>query len=275
MSAAAPLGDSEGSRRSRIVAAAACALAALFAWRALGVVRAERAYEAGIALAIDRPETDLPGRLEAYDEAGGIEQGEATYALRAAQIRLARLVRAVPDQREALLEAARADLTRALKRAPLDPRIQVVAAQIAQVDGDVLVARERADAAAVLGPRHPGALAAAVRVHLWAFRRAKDPEALVRALEIARAAQAVSDDPAPGADRATTSAAAGVLVSHFQRGTLTAEDVLGAAGSRLDLREFAARFVVDPAGQRLLRESVAPGDDASGDNAPVKPGDPR
>ncbi len=270
MSGAAPLGDTEGTRRSRLVAIAACALAAFFAWRAVGIVRAERAYEAGIALAIDRPETDLPGRLEAYDEAGAIEPGDATYALRAAQIRLARLVRAAPEARPALLEGARSDIQRALRRAPLDPRVQAVAAQIAQVDGDVLVARERADAAAVLGPRHPGALATAVRVHLWAFRRAKDPEALVRALEIARAAQAVADDPAPGADRATTAVAAGVLVSHFQRGTLTAEEVVGAAGSRLDLREFAARFVSDPAAQKFLREGVAPGD-----GEPAKAGDPR
>lgn len=270
MSGVAPLGDAEGTRRSRIVAVVTCVLASFFTWRAVEVVRAERAYEAGIALAIDRPEMDLPGRLEAYDEAGRIEPGDATYALRAAQIRLARLVRATPEERAALLEGARADLARALQRAPLDPRVQVVAAQVAQVDGDVLVARERADAAAVLGPRHPGALAAAVRVHLWAYRRAKDPEALVRALEIARAAQTVADDPAPGADRATTAIATGVLVTHLQRGTLTAEDVLGAAGSRLDLREFVARFHPEPAAQTLLREGVAPGE-----AEPPKAGDPR
>ena len=219
---------------------------------------AELAYDAGLGEASERPDTDLPGRLEWYELAAARDPSDPVYSLRAGQILLSRFSRVAPAERAATLDAASRAIERARALSPLDPRTQVLLAQIAQARGDVVIARDRADAAARLGPRHPGALAVAVRVHLWAFARARDPEALARALEIAADAQETVDHPAPGSDVASTAPAAAVVRAALASGELTLDDVLFSVPGSVTLLTFVARVApTDPDSQARLRAAIA------------------
>src|SRR4051812_9230239 len=99
---------------ARLIAAAG---SLLLAAAALRTVRAEAVYDfEGLQLASDpetSPAADLPGRLEAYEEAARRDPGEALYALRIAQIHLRRATARGASARRAELDAARDLLERA------------------------------------------------------------------------------------------------------------------------------------------------------------------
>src|SRR5262245_46521593 len=117
-------------RRLALVALAACAggLAAA----ALRTVSAEEAYEAGLAKAADvhtDPAADMPGRLEAYEEAARRDASESLYALRAAQIRLSRAIHADGGLVRAELAAAERLIASAGAARPLNADVHATRAR--------------------------------------------------------------------------------------------------------------------------------------------------
>src|SRR5262245_63275048 len=114
----------------RIVHVALAACAGGLAAASLRTLRAEEAFEAGLAKAADAhtdPAADLPGRLEAYEGAVRRDPGESQYALRAAQIRLSRARRRGAAWREDLA-AAEALLAAAVAARPLDADVHAARA---------------------------------------------------------------------------------------------------------------------------------------------------
>jgi hypothetical protein len=170
-------------RRLVHVALAACAggLAA-FSLRTVG---AEQAFEDGLARAADAetdPAADLPGRVEAYEEAARLDPGESLYALRAAQIRLARARRlAGPAAREQLAAAERL-LDGAAAARPLDADVHAARAVALRLRRDAAASVAEARAAILLAPWGLVALGTAQSVGLWAWRAERDPAYLRMAL---------------------------------------------------------------------------------------------
>jgi hypothetical protein len=172
----------------RATALLAAAGAALCAAAALRTAWAEWAYDReGLALGDDpeaSPAADVPGRLEAFEEAARREPCEALYRLRAAQIRLRRVRRGDVDRAE--LAAARASLAEAARLRPMDFRVRSTMARAARLADDPAAAVSEAAAALRLAPRAPGALYDAVAIDVWAWRRARDPAYLTAALRATR-----------------------------------------------------------------------------------------
>jgi hypothetical protein len=170
-------------RRLVHVALAACAggLAAV----SLRTVGAEEAYEAGLAKAADArtdPAADLPGRVEAYEEAARRDPGESLYALRAAQIRLARARRRDGTVVREELAAAERLLAGAAAARPLDADVHAARARALTLLRDAAGAAAEARAAMSLAPWGLVVLDTAQSVGLWAWRAERDPGYLRLAL---------------------------------------------------------------------------------------------
>jgi hypothetical protein len=170
-------------RRLVHVALAACAggLAA-FSLRTVG---AEDAYEQGLDKAADAetdPAADLPGRVEAYEEAARRDPGEALYALRAAQIRLSRARRLAGRAQREELAAAEALLASAVAARPLDADVHAARAIAALSRRDAATAAAEAREAVGLAPWGLVALGTAQKVGLSGWRSERDPAYLRMAL---------------------------------------------------------------------------------------------
>ena len=165
------------------VALAACAggLAAA----SLRTVGAEEAFEAGLAKAADaetNPAADLPGRVEAYEEAVRRDPGESLYALRAAQIRLSRAGRLAGAARRDELAAAERLLDAASAARPLNADVHAVRALARLLRRDAKTAADEARAAMSLAPWGLLALDTAQSVGLAGWRAEQDPAYLRLAL---------------------------------------------------------------------------------------------
>ena len=171
-------------RRIVHVALAACAggLAAL----CLRTVGAEEAYERGLAKATDAetdPAADLPGRVEAYEEAARRDPGESLYALRAAQIRLGRARRLSGRAQREELAAADALLDSAVAARPLDADVHAARAIASLLRRDAAAAGAEARESMRLAPWGLVALGTAQVVGLSGWRTERDPAFLRMALE--------------------------------------------------------------------------------------------
>lgn len=169
----------------RIVHVALAACAGGLAAAALRTVGAEDAFEAGLAKAADAqtdPAADLPGRVEAYEEAARRDPGESLYALRAAQIRLSRARRRGAAGREDLAAAERL-LAAAVLARPLDADVHAALALALRQRGDAAAAAAEARKAVSLAPCGLVALETAQSVGLWAWRAERDPAYLRFAFE--------------------------------------------------------------------------------------------
>jgi len=169
----------------RIVHVALAACAGGLAAASLRTVGAEDAFEAGLAKAADAetdPAADIPGRVEAYEEAARRDPGESLYALRAAQIRLSRARRRGAAGRDDLAAAERLLAAAALAR-PLDADVHATHALALRLRRDAAAAAAEARAAVSLAPCGLVALETAQTVGLWAWRAERDPSYLRSALE--------------------------------------------------------------------------------------------
>ncbi len=202
---------------------------------------ADSAYREGLGYT-EFPAEDVPGRLEAYEEALRRAPDTFLYLLRSGQIRLSRVAganAAKSGDASAELDVARQRLTRAATVHPLDARARISIAQVFLLDGDAVGALREARVALALGPRHPTVQVAAVRLGIDAWRRSGDPEALGLALDA-------------GALRASWTAIHGPAQAgnplRFVGAALRArsDDVLGdlleAAGSRSDRLSVAIEW---------------------------------
>src|SRR5262245_21673890 len=169
----------------RIVHVALAACAGGLAAASLRTLRAEEAFEAGLAKAADAhtdPAADLPGRLEAYEGAVRRDPGESQYALRAAQIRLSRARRRGAAWREDLA-AAEALLAAAVAARPLDADVHAARALALRLRRDAAGAAAEARTAVSLAPCGLVALETAQSVGLWGWRELRDPSYLRFAFE--------------------------------------------------------------------------------------------
>ncbi len=170
--------------RLALVVLAACAgvLAAL----AYVTFRAEEAFERGLSLAPGppaNPVADVPGRLEAYEEALRRDPGEALYARRAAQVRLRRARRADGTIDRDELNAAMALLVRAAELRPIDGTTHALLAQAHRMGRDAGSAVHAARTAVRMAPRSSFTLRNAMTIGLWAWRAAGSVDSLRFALE--------------------------------------------------------------------------------------------
>jgi hypothetical protein len=234
-------------RVARVVAAAgACVLAAV----SLRTMYAEAAYETGLDASVDPrggPALDVPGRLEAYEEAIRRDPDEALYALRAGQIHLARAARREGGVDRTELAAARTLLRRAGELRPIDGRPRAQLAYAAMMAGDSEDALFQAQDARALAPRAPAAMRAAVDVGLAVWRDTGDTSALRTALA-GGAALAGIGEATP--DRA--------FIDAFARaGPHLAQDLVDATKEDPALAAYAADAArtVRPEVARLLESS--------------------
>lgn len=140
---------------------------------------ADAAYRQGLGFT-EFPAEDVPGRLEAYEEAVRRDPRRFVYRLRAGQIHLSR---ARDDASATHAEAASTHLQVAAAVHPLDARVHVALAQLAALQGDPDGALEALRRAVATGPRHPSVQAAAVRLALEIWSREGRVDALADALD--------------------------------------------------------------------------------------------
>jgi len=239
----------------RIARVAATVLAVFLAAVSLRTLHAESAYESGLDVAVDprrSPALDLPGRLDAYEEAMRRDPGEGLYALRAGQIRLLRAAKAAGGVDRVELETARERLRTAARLRPLDARPRAQLARAAQIADDPIEAVAFADAATTLGPRAPGPAWTAVDVGLWAWRAHGDVSALRAALRGGAILSRI------GESRPTTP-----FARAFQRADAgLAQDLVEAVRGDASLAAFAVEATKDvrPDVARLLETESAPTD---------------
>jgi hypothetical protein len=238
-------------RPVHVVAAAGALLAASAALR---TVHAEFAYEEGLALAEDpraSPGADVQGRLERYEEALRRDPGEALYALRAAQIRLAKASPRGKPADSAELGAARDLLERAAAMRPLDSKIHATRAQLERAARNLRVAQSEAWVAVRTAPRGPAALKTALSIGLDGWRETGDPSYLRLALTGGRGIGRIDPSNAlPVLDTAFTEAGPGL-----------AGDLVEATSGDPDLRAYAADRVraVRPDVAAAITDDPAPG----------------
>jgi hypothetical protein len=237
----------EGGAIGRVARAAALVGAGLLVVATLRALYAEAAYESGLDLAVDPrigPAQDVPGRLEAYEEAMRRDPGEPLYALRAGQIRLQRAARrdGSVDARE--LTDARGLLERASALRPLDSRPRAQLADAARLAGDAGGALRAAAEATALAPRAPGPMRVAVDVGLWAWRENGDPAALRTALA---AGASLRDIGEASPDRA-------IVTAFGKAGADLAQDLVEATRNDRALAAYAAEAArpIRPEVARLL-----------------------
>jgi tetratricopeptide (TPR) repeat protein len=228
----------------RVARVAAALGAGMLAAASLRTTYAERAYVAGLDLTVDprrSPALDLPGRLEAYEDAMSRDPGEELYVLRAGQIRLLRAARrdGAVDRRE--LAAARALLVRATELRPLDSRPRAQLALAARMAGDSEEALRAAKEAAALAPNAPGPMRVAADVGLWAWTQTGDPAALRSALAAGMALAGIGEE---SPDRAIVNALG-------RAGPDLAQDLVEATKEDPTLAAYAA------AAARPLKPEVA------------------
>jgi len=174
-----------GATAARAARIAAAVGAAALAAASLRTMHAEAAYETGLDASVDprrSPALDLPGRLEAYEEAVRRDPGEELYVLRAGQVRLLRAVRRGGEIDGVELAAARGLLVRATELRPLDSRPRAQLARAARLAGDPDGAVAQARQAMALAPKAPGPMHVAVEIGLWAWRATGEPADLRTAL---------------------------------------------------------------------------------------------
>jgi hypothetical protein len=239
---------------ARLVHVGVAAAALYVTSAALRTVHAEIAYDAGLRVATEGktgPAADLPGRLELYEEALRRDPDEATYALRAAQIRLFRAAPRGGPADVAALGPARDLLDRAAELLPLDSKIHATRAQLERAARNRNAAEREAWVAIATAPRAPGALSVAVSVGLAGWRESGDPSALRLALTGAR-----------GLGRIDESNRTPVLDTAFRdAGPELAADLVEATSGDPELRAYAAGRVraVRPAAADALSETSAAG----------------
>ena len=242
---------------TRLAHAAAAAGALALAAVCLRTYRAETAYGAGLALAERAdasPGEDVPGRLEAYEEASRIDPGEGLYRLRTGQIRLQRAKRApgVPDDAE--LAAAAAALDAAARTRPLDVRVHCGRVQLARARRDLDGALRAVSAARAAAPISPAALLAASATQTWAWRVTGDASHLRDALAAARDLDAIGE----------ATAARELAADLRNSGHELAGDLAEAAAGDIGLLRFAARIVA-PARPEVARVLAPPVPQPGGD----------
>ncbi len=237
------------------LAVAAGALSA----RAVSVASVESVYRRGLGIT-DKPAEDLPGRLEAYEEAGARAPHVFEYRLRSAQIRLGRAAGGGAG--------AAADVERALQHAqaavaahPLDAVARSVLADALLLSGRADEARTEATRALRLGPMHPGAQGAVARLGLdtWAVRGD------VAFLRLALDAGALLDASDPAAEGRQARRRAERACARRPGGALP--DLLEAAGGDAGRLRVAAAWLerADPVGATVLLDAAER----------ARPGDPR
>jgi tetratricopeptide (TPR) repeat protein len=158
-----------------LAAAAAAALAVVAGLRA----HADAAYRQGLGYTAF-PAEDVPGRLEAYEEAVRRSPRRFVYRLRAGQIHLAR---ARDDDDAHHREAASEHLRVAVAVHPMDARVHVALAQLAVLEGDPDRALDALRRGVATGPRHPAVQEAAVRIALEIWSQEGRVDALADALD--------------------------------------------------------------------------------------------
>jgi len=141
---------------------------------------ADAAYRDGLGYT-EFPAEDVPGRLEAYDEAHRRAPGTFVYLLRSGQIHLARAAAGAREEQH--LTTAGERLREAVRIHPLDARARISLAQVLLLEGDASAAYESARVAASLGRRHPLVQLAGVRLGIEAWTRTGDIEGLALALD--------------------------------------------------------------------------------------------
>ena len=200
----------------------------VLAARAAHRSHADSAYREGLGYT-EFPAEDVPGRLEAYEEALRRAPDTFLYLLRSGQIRLSRAAGAGDAGAE--LDLARSRLARAATVHPLDARARISIAQALLLDGDAVRALSEARIALALGPRHPTVQVAAVRLGIDAWRRNGDQQALGLALDagVLRASWTAIHGPAQAGNPLRF-----VSAALHARSDDVLGDLLEAAGSRTD-----------------------------------------
>lgn len=238
------------NRRAVRVAAAAAAVG--LAVLQIRTWRAERAYERGIWAtdprtgrpATDAPARDVPGRLEAYDEARSLDPSNPLYGLRAAQIEIARVARAPRDAaRDERVSRVHDRLRDVLAAAPLEGRAHDALAHVFAENGDLDGAIDRTRRSVALAKRRPSTLEVAAHRFVWGWRRTWDPDILASALDVARLGYELKDgrDPSLGPDGAPGTGPVRELLA--SAGGPTVDDVRLAIRGREELRDAAARLL--------------------------------
>ncbi len=158
-------------------------------------VRAELAYGAGLAPHAD-PVRDVPGRLDAYEEAADLGPGNPLYALRAGQIRLMRAGRS-REARTTELAAAEAWFRRAVALHPVEARARAGLAQVLLARGEPDAAARESARSFRLAPRSPGVIGRSGAMFVLEWRRTRDPAALRGALRCAEAGERIRETSIP------------------------------------------------------------------------------
>ncbi len=215
-------------RRAWLLVVAAAALA--LAFEGARIAWSDAKYR-GVLDAGDTPVRDVPGRLEAFEEATRRRPGEFTYSLRSGQLRLVRHVAGDGAAHE--LADATAHLQHAVEVHPLDPRGRIALARaLGLADDSAGMVREVARAV-LLGPRHGNVLREATALLTTEWRRTGLPDLLAWALEIEAERAAWS---AQGPSRT----AGGILAA---RGDQAQGDVVWAANGRAPLLRAGAALL--------------------------------
>ena len=163
----------------RLIAALLAGAVAYLAWQR---AYADSAYREGLGYT-DLPAEDVPGRLEAYEEAIRRAPDAFTYRLRAGQILQAR-AEGRTGGAASDLHAASLHLRAAVALHPLDARARAALSKQLLLEGDVDAALVEARRAFELGPRHPSAQVAAVRVAVLCWSAFDRIDGLATALEL-------------------------------------------------------------------------------------------
>lgn len=229
--------------------------AALLASEAYVTFRAEESYERGLSMTTGSPANpvaDVPGRLEAYEEAFRRDPGEALYARRAAQIRLARARRADGAADPGELDAAVTLLQRAAELRPVDGSIHVVLAQAYRMRRDADAAVRAAETAVRLAPRNPFTLRGAIATGLWAWRGSGSTGALRLALLSSAALVRIGESGATAAFGPAFEESGRPLAADLLEATLgdAALRSFAADLTRASHPEAAAALAVPPARER-------------------------